>query len=146
MYSNTRLTIYQALLGKVKRETAKATLFELVHPVTFKPVGELIWFPISQCAELRKEHSELDGTFDILVPSEWILKEKKVLGISVSPMKAIEINASRKTLALKGVVPEPVIDDATLHYLDSIGTEVDTLPDSFKNIQESDIDSQDIPF
>lgn len=99
--------VYRSLQGQVKRETEKAVLF-----VPHRPDGQLeeeLWFPLSQISSIHKAYDEINGTFDIIMASEWILGVKGVLSISgaagVNPQfeKSFpKLVASAKSEALKG--------------------------------------------
>lgn len=85
--------VYRSLQGQVKRETEKAVLF-----VPHRPDGQLeeeLWFPLSQISSIHKAYDEINGTFDIIMASEWILGVKGVLSISgaagVNPITAANV-------------------------------------------------------
>lgn len=77
-YNNT----YRALEGEIMVETDKAILFRVVN----KSDGSTIkqeWFPKSQLASFGGTYDEIEGTFQFILASEWVLGQKKLLSSSV---------------------------------------------------------------
>lgn len=69
----TRLgNVYRALSGQITRETDKAILFMLITPEGAKSE----WFPISQTSSIHRTYDEIEGTFDVVMFSEWLLGQK----------------------------------------------------------------------
>lgn len=82
-------TIYRALEGRIDRETEKAILFTAIN----KQTGEEFkaeWFPKSQLVSFGGTYDEVDGTFNYILASEWILGQKALLSKSI-PRDLIKI-------------------------------------------------------
>jgi len=71
---------YVSISGKITRTSDKAILFSpLLKDSSF---GKAEWFPRSQCLSVKESYDEIEGTFDILMASEWILGQKGMLKIA----------------------------------------------------------------
>lgn len=79
-------TVYRALECQIVRETEKAVL------VNFK--GKAIWFPLSQTSSIEYGDPVMSAT-DIVMCSEWILREKGITFIASAPEKTSSPNNSK---------------------------------------------------
>lgn len=84
----SRNTIFRALSGQILGETEKAIRFQ-VHAPEHHKHGHTEWFPISQMASIHRCYDEIEGIFDILMLSEWILGQKSMLQASVEKNPAL---------------------------------------------------------
>lgn len=81
--------IYRALEGRIDKQTEKAILFTPIN----KQTGEEFkaeWFPKSQLVSFGGTYDEVDGTFNYILASEWILGQKALLSKSI-PRDLIKI-------------------------------------------------------
>lgn len=65
-----RTNTYLALQGTIKRRTEKAILFIFFDS---EENAQEEWFPISQLASI---HTAVNDSYDVIMASEWILKQK----------------------------------------------------------------------
>lgn len=70
--------VYRALSGQIIRETELAIQFT-VHAPLSQANGNTEWFPKSQLSSIHRTYDVVEGTFDILMASEWILGQKNCL-------------------------------------------------------------------
>jgi hypothetical protein len=86
-------TVYRSLQGQIKRKTEKALLFIVQRDP--EQLAEEVWFPLSQLSSVHEGYDEINGTFDVIMASEWILGEKGMLSIAgaagVNPVTAANI-------------------------------------------------------
>lgn len=75
--------VYRALEGQHLGETEKAVKFKLHAPGNIKD-GEIQWYPLSQITSIHRCYDEIEGTFDVLMISEWLLGQKGLLSASLS--------------------------------------------------------------
>jgi hypothetical protein len=74
--------VYKAIEGQIAFETEKAIQFKVIN----KETGQVIkteWFPKSQLATVHRSYDEIEGTFDIMLATEWILGQKGLLSVAV---------------------------------------------------------------
>lgn len=124
--------IYRALSGQILGETEKAIRFQ-VHAPDHTKHGSTEWFPISQMASIHRCYDEIEGTFDILMLSEWILGQKSMLQASADKNPALLVAIGRKEV--------PAMSDAVRRMRDSM--KANRLP--YKD-DEGRLDDDDIPF
>lgn len=62
--------------GKLGRETDKAVMFTLRDPDLPEDEWETIWFPLSQVFSKHNTRSVVNNTWDKIVVSLWIAKQK----------------------------------------------------------------------
>lgn len=66
--------VYVQFLGHIVRQSEKAIYFSALKPEgDFHPPE---WLPKSQCMSIKETFDELEGTYDVLMISEWILSQK----------------------------------------------------------------------
>lgn len=95
-------SVFRSLQGQIKRKTEKAVLFQpMPDDLTFR---EAAWFPLSQLSSLHEAYDEINGTFDVLMASEWILGQKGFLSIA----GAAGYNPVTSVAVVKPQAPKPV--------------------------------------
>lgn len=77
--------MYLALSGTIKRETPKAVLFEFLDEDGIGVKSE--WFPLSQMASIHRAAEVCKP--DVIMVSEWILREKGALHLATSKNPAL---------------------------------------------------------
>lgn len=102
--------VYRSLQGQIKRKTDKAVLFQ-PHRADGK-LEEELWFPLSQISSLHETYDEINGTFDVIMASEWILGTKGVLSLAgsagVNPVTAApNATLSPRDPVVFGIAPVP---------------------------------------
>jgi hypothetical protein len=75
--------VYRGLEGEIVKETEKAILFRAINKRTGEEVKQA-WFPKSQLASFGGRYDEVDGTFNYILASEWILGQNALLSVSVA--------------------------------------------------------------
>lgn len=96
-------TVYQTLVGRIVKETEKAILFSVVDKETLKTIKQE-WFPKSQISSFGGIYDEIDGTFQYILASEWIIKEKGLINNTDKNIGAISSKPSSLT-----PTPKPAI-------------------------------------
>jgi hypothetical protein len=109
--------VYRGLEGEIIKDTGKAILFRVVDPKTSETIKQE-WFPKSQLSSFGGKYDEVDGTFNYILASEWILGQKSLLSLSV-PRDLIRIEGKPKELA----APYTGTTNPDLNTLASISTE-----------------------
>lgn len=74
--------IYRALEGRIDKQTDKALLFTAINKQTGEE-SKAEWFPKSQLVSFGGTYDEVDGTFNYILASEWILGQKALLSKSI---------------------------------------------------------------
>lgn len=82
IFSHARLTSKADTFkvnGIIKRETTAAILIDVIHDLDVPTDREPIWFPLSQVKSIHHTHSLVNNTFDSLVVTNWIAKQKGLI-------------------------------------------------------------------
>ena len=66
--------VYRQLQGEIVGESAKAIKFSVYDSDQDKTITE--WFPVSQLSSIHRMFDAETDTLDVLMVSEWILKQK----------------------------------------------------------------------
>lgn len=99
--------IYRQLHGEIMGETEKAIKFEFctdTEDTGDEPEYKTEWFPLSQISSIHRLAKDDNGLCDILMISEWILKQKGILhlaGIAKPPVLSGVPTAVKPTIADK---------------------------------------------
>lgn len=70
-------TVLRSISGQITRETDKAILLQVNDQKG--DFQKSVWFPLSQLGSIHRTYDEVNGTFDVLMASEWILGQNGVL-------------------------------------------------------------------
>lgn len=96
--------IYHQLHGQIMAQSAKAIQFQIWDDEldTFRTE----WFPLSQISSIHRMYNPETETFDIIMTSEWVLKQKGWMKYSVAgkpplapviPIKSPDLSDKLKT-------------------------------------------------
>lgn len=135
-------SVFRSLQGQIKYKTEKALLFIVTRksPTGDSLLPEEMWFPLSQLSSIHEAYDEINGTFDVIMASEWILGEKGVLSLSgaagVNPITSAQLTNATSAFPVKAM------SDAERRMREKMKT--NRLP--YKDDESPVYDEDDIPF
>jgi hypothetical protein len=63
--------------GRILGESDKAIKFK-IFDVSLDIQDQIVWFPLSQTRSIHRTYSAINGTYDEIVVTEWIARQKNL--------------------------------------------------------------------